>query len=312
MQPLVSVIVPTFNRAGLIGQTLDSISEQDYEHWECLIIDDGSTDNTEAIVNNYVIKDARFKYYRRPENRPKGANACRNYGLEMSLGHYVNWFDSDDIMDKNHLQTHINIHQKADKTLNVSVSNAKIFKISFDNIIRDWSVLKTELNLMVEAKVIWPICCVFWKKDSLNEKPFHEDLASSQDWTFHVLQMIKGVNYQISQASTCLIRNHDQRIGTDFSQQKIRSTYMSRRYVFELLVQQNKLTPKLETFLLLYVLKSFRDSIKNNYRKNVGSIVLFLLKNLTHFSNKGRVLKAVCIAWPIYAVSGKGQKLFRI
>ena len=96
--PLVSIIIPTYNRAHLIGETLDSILAQTYQNWECIVVDDGSTDDTKAIVTEYSKKDARFQYFSRPTNKPKGANACRNYGYEKSKGEYIQWFDSDDLM----------------------------------------------------------------------------------------------------------------------------------------------------------------------------------------------------------------------
>lgn len=60
---LVSIIIPVYNRALLIGETLDSILCQSYANWECLLIDDGSSDNTAQIVNDYVLRDSRFQYY---------------------------------------------------------------------------------------------------------------------------------------------------------------------------------------------------------------------------------------------------------
>ena len=65
--PLVSIIIPTYNRAHLIGETLDSVLAQTYQNWECIIVDDGSSDNTDDVVNDYVKKDPRFKYYYRPD-----------------------------------------------------------------------------------------------------------------------------------------------------------------------------------------------------------------------------------------------------
>src|SRR5690606_36556858 len=97
-QPLVSIIIPTFNRAHLIGETLDSVLAQTYQNWECIVVDDGSTDKTEATVGAYLKRDARFRLFKRPDHKPKGANACRNYGFEKSKGEYVQWFDSDDLM----------------------------------------------------------------------------------------------------------------------------------------------------------------------------------------------------------------------
>lgn len=95
---LVSIIIPVFNREKLIGETLASIQNQSYTNWECVIVDDGSTDSTENIVKSFIEKDKRFRYYNRPSDYVKGANSCRNYGFEMSSGEFVNWFDSDDVM----------------------------------------------------------------------------------------------------------------------------------------------------------------------------------------------------------------------
>ena len=58
---LVSIIIPTYNRAHLIGETLDSISAQTFRNWECIIVDDGSTDDTATLIANYIKKDIRFQ-----------------------------------------------------------------------------------------------------------------------------------------------------------------------------------------------------------------------------------------------------------
>jgi glycosyltransferase involved in cell wall biosynthesis len=97
-QPLVSIIIPTYNRAHLIEETLDSVLAQTYENWECIVVDDGSTDATALTVEAYLRKDARFQFFKRPNHKPKGANACRNYGFEKSKGEFIQWFDSDDLM----------------------------------------------------------------------------------------------------------------------------------------------------------------------------------------------------------------------
>ena len=83
---LISIIIPIFNRASLLSETLDSILAQTYSHWECIIVDDGSTDNTQDVIDRYLKLDSRFRCFSRPSNRPKGANACRNFGYEKSKG----------------------------------------------------------------------------------------------------------------------------------------------------------------------------------------------------------------------------------
>ncbi len=104
---LVSIIIPNYNRANLIGETLESIQNQTYSNWECIIVDDGSTDNSEEIIKEYFAQDERFSLYKRPKDYPKGANACRNIGLTKLKGEYVIFFDSDDLMLENHLEVKV-------------------------------------------------------------------------------------------------------------------------------------------------------------------------------------------------------------
>ena len=71
---LVSIIIATYNRAELLSETIISVIEQSYINWECIIVDDGSTNNTNEIVANFIQKDKRIRYFNRPKNIPKGPN----------------------------------------------------------------------------------------------------------------------------------------------------------------------------------------------------------------------------------------------
>lgn len=115
-QPLISVIIPTYNRFRYIGETLDSLIGQTYRNWECIVVDDGSDDYTDELLSFYSEKDERIQYYHRPINRPKGANACRNFGFEVSTGEYIQWLDSDDIIspEKFEVQLKLLIETNAD------------------------------------------------------------------------------------------------------------------------------------------------------------------------------------------------------
>ena len=81
---MISVIIPVYNRADLIGQTLDSVLAQNYSDWECLVIDDASEDNTVEVVKQYVEKDNRFKLILKNQSK-KGANASRTSVLKMLI-----------------------------------------------------------------------------------------------------------------------------------------------------------------------------------------------------------------------------------
>ncbi len=92
MEPLVSVIIPTYNRGYCIENAIRSVLKQDYENMEILIVDDGSADDTQAVVQS--IEDTRIHYYKNPCN--KGAAASRNVGIQLAQGKYIAFQDSDD------------------------------------------------------------------------------------------------------------------------------------------------------------------------------------------------------------------------
>lgn len=98
MKPLVSIIIPTYNRVHLIEQTLDSVLKQTYDNWECIIVDDGSEDNTAELISGFSETNSRIKYIKRSSGFPKGAASCRNIGISISTGEYIQFLDSDDII----------------------------------------------------------------------------------------------------------------------------------------------------------------------------------------------------------------------
>lgn len=106
---MVSIIIPTYNRSHLLGSTLNSIIAQTYGSWECIIVDDGSTDHTEELLTFYCNRDPRIKFVKRPSELKKGANSCRNYGFKQSKGEYIQWFDSDDLMFPTFLQDKVHV-----------------------------------------------------------------------------------------------------------------------------------------------------------------------------------------------------------
>jgi len=90
--PKVSVIIPTHNRAHLIGRAIQSVLDQTYQDFELIVVDDGSTDNTEKVVNSY--DDRRIRYIKHDEN--EGGAAARNTGIKAARGEYIAFQDSDD------------------------------------------------------------------------------------------------------------------------------------------------------------------------------------------------------------------------
>ena len=92
---LVSIIMPAYNCEEWIGITIDSVLGQTYQNWEIIIIDDCSTDNTSAVVMEFIKKNHRISYYKLEEN--SGPAIARNKALELASGKFIAFLDSDDV-----------------------------------------------------------------------------------------------------------------------------------------------------------------------------------------------------------------------
>lgn len=121
---LISIIVPIYNVENYLQQCLDSIRNQTYQNFECLLINDGSPDNSANICREYVDKDSRFKYF---EKENGGVSSARNLGIERSEGAYITFIDSDDWVESDYLEVLYKalIDEKAD----ITVSTYKQFNI---------------------------------------------------------------------------------------------------------------------------------------------------------------------------------------
>jgi glycosyltransferase involved in cell wall biosynthesis len=99
--PLVTVVIPSYNYGHLIDQTLDSVLAQTFQHWECFVVDDGSTDHTSAVVARYADRDQRIKYIFQTNKRE---GAARNNGIRNGSGKYLQFLDADDLIEDTKLE----------------------------------------------------------------------------------------------------------------------------------------------------------------------------------------------------------------
>lgn len=106
LNSLVSVIVPAYNQELYIAETLNSIAKQTYSNWECIIVDDGSTDKTADVVKKIIQRDHRFKYIKQQN---LGPSAARNAGILHSHGEYILPLDSDDIISPRYIQDALDV-----------------------------------------------------------------------------------------------------------------------------------------------------------------------------------------------------------
>lgn len=164
--PLVSIIIPTYNRASIIVNALDSLLSQSYSNWECLVVDDQSDDDSEEVLRAYNLKDHKFRFYVR-DRQPKGAPTCRNIGLKHAKGDYVIFLDSDDYLLPFCLEQRvlaINEHPECDFMIFPmgKKENNTIAKI-------DIPCYDDYLVPFLSANLPWSIMCPIWKRNFLVE-----------------------------------------------------------------------------------------------------------------------------------------------
>ena len=122
---LISIIVPIYNVESYLRQCLDSITSQTYQNFECLLINDGSPDNSADICREYVSKDSRFRYF---EKGNGGVSSARNLGIERSRGVYITFIDSDDWLESDYLE--VLYRALVDEKADIAISTYKQFNMT--------------------------------------------------------------------------------------------------------------------------------------------------------------------------------------
>jgi glycosyltransferase involved in cell wall biosynthesis len=122
-EPLVSVVIPCYNHAHFLPETLRSVISQTYKNWECIIVDDGSTDNTKEVVQSWALNDSRFRYLDKGNG---GLADTRNFGIKNSNGKYILPLDSDDLIGEVYLEKAVKILEQ-NNSIGIVYCKAKLF-----------------------------------------------------------------------------------------------------------------------------------------------------------------------------------------
>lgn len=186
-KPEISIIMATYNRGHFIKETLTSIINQSFQYWECIIIDDGGSDNTFEIIKTYTDSDKRFRYYKRGEGYKKGLPGCRNKGLYLAKGNFIQFFDDDDVVHPDNLKTCFKV---------LSESNSYFCRYHKEPFIGKWTksefpkvdqLNKKDFELkdlpdMITGKIPFASCTVLWDKKCFEGIRFNEDLMYGEEW----------------------------------------------------------------------------------------------------------------------------------
>lgn len=219
--PLVSIIVPCYNYGHLLGETLNNILEQSYENWECIIVDDGSTDNTSIVAKEFVKNYKQFTYV---FQKNAGLSAARNTGLQHSNGSFIQLLDADDFIESNKLLSQINVfseHPISDIVYSevryFSSEQQTLRRFSMNEIDMPWmpKVDSSNHQLLLSKLIDLNICVVnapLIRKSVFDRIGlFNTDLIAVEDWEFWCRCAFQDVNFRFdnSEGTQALVRFHE-------------------------------------------------------------------------------------------------------
>lgn len=228
--PSFSVVIPTYNRAALITSTVNSVLAQEYDDFEIVLVDDGSTDETATVIESNYAGHKRVRYIRQA-NAERGA--ARNHGLKEARGTYVVFFDSDDVMHKDHLST-LDAVTKERPDVNFLATKYEIVRDgrSFPSSLARLTEGFYGLDLFLRGN---PLACnVCVRKDNPRLHPFVEDrrYAVFEDWMFMVQNLAADQLYLRDQVTISLI-DHSTRSMRGDNQEIIRKNRLACDWITE-------------------------------------------------------------------------------
>lgn len=219
MNPKITVVIPCYNQADFLKETVESVINQSYTNWECIIVNDGSTDNSQDVIDGLCKIDNRIKCH---TQQNKGLSASRNVGLDLSCGEYIQFLDADDIILPTKLERQL---EQFDINLNLDISicrfryfigkqsnqydnsfNLHKYDFSLNSFLYKWGV-----------KFSFPPVCYFLKKEFLikNGILFNDNLRACEDWYFLIEAIVKGGVLQECPENLALYRMHDNNMSSN-------------------------------------------------------------------------------------------------
>ncbi len=328
MSEKVSIIIPVFNREKVLQETLNSVVEQTHPNWECLLIDDGSTDTSVQMCINQCRLDERFHFFLRNDfNNTKGPSACRNIGIEKSKGTYVIFLDSDDLLDK------VCLENRLKKVKEYPDFDAWVFQMQdFDEnglgkvctIFPENDDYSNEhiLKMILRYDLPFSVTCPLWRTKAIKELGgFDESFTRLEDPDLHARAMIKGLKFQylFQEKPDCFYRV-DSSYHSRFSHPEFLENYLFSFLKFyqkylSISHQEKGKYPFIKQELKKSLLLQFKDHL---YRKPLG---LLYFSKVFKFSKKHHMLTfqersilmimKFYVQWGLDKVSGFGYHKMR-
>jgi len=266
---MISIIIPLYNAQEYIAETLESVLSQIYANWECIIVDDGSTDNSANIVSEYTKRDSRISYFKQENGGPSKA---RNYGLSQAKGEYIQFLDADDVLLPERFALLISEYAKAGANFilysNLEVGNSKNIyntqkfgqriSLGYDIYFKDMYAHFLKDFLFIPG-------CVLFPAKLIKNIQWDTSIKHSEDWEFylHVLCSNKSASFKYVPQVLFYYRNTEASLSKDLS-----SVYVASYVVLEKYFSMNLFWAYITTTSKLFS----RNVLKYIFGKDVHAI----------------------------------------
>jgi glycosyltransferase involved in cell wall biosynthesis len=311
MTPLVSIIIPTYLRSTLIIKTLKSVINQSYVNWECIIIDDGSDEETINKILDFINSEPRIFFFKRSFNSKKGPSTCRNEGVKKAKGKYLQFFDDDDVMYPDLLKEKVNLMEE--KKIDVLVSPLDFFSKETKGVIHTNNVFS---NNIIESYVLgdisWYVSGPMWLKSFVKE-PFDECVQTLDDWDFNLRNIYN--NPSVGFLNRSMQKYNIYATGTTLgtlaqlgNERQLKSVFYVYKKHFLLLKKKRLLNDKMYLRFYILLVPLLRESLLHKHKIS-KEIFHFLTTNIKkEFSVK---FIKVFMGYFTYKLFNKGYSLVK-
>ncbi len=216
---LVSVIIPCYNYAHFLPASLETVIRQTHENWECIIVDDGSVDNTSEVANAYAARDSRIKYV---YQKNAGLSAARNTGVAASRGTYVQLLDADDFIEARKLElqaqylddhAHVDIAYGDARYFTSDNLDARLYSMGLVN--QRWMPYcsgsgRAVLVDLVRSNIMVVNAALFRRSVVEQVGAFNEALRGHEDWEFWLRCALADKRFEFldTPGTDALVRSH--------------------------------------------------------------------------------------------------------
>lgn len=275
----LSVVIPCYNNGTLLKEMLYCCVNQTYDNWEVIVVDDGSTDDTQAVVQQYAEADARIKLYVR-DRSPKGSVVCRNIGLEKASGKYIMQLDADDLISLTCFEKRVAFMEE-----HPDCDYASFPAVCFEDASRipSWNSKKVVtfgipkgdkhiLYYFLEANYPFSVWCNIYRKEAIVDVLWDENVKIYTDFSYIIPMILQNKKHLFSGQEEYdyyyrIIRDGSNMCASFTSEEKCNSTIYLFNKTFEELQKRQDWEQCKKSFMGFVLLQYERLLISRKFDK---------------------------------------------